>query len=322
MDSRQVQLLTRSEIWANDLKELILDELQGQNYVRWLTEFPDGDVFTIPSIGEATVRDYAENTPVTYDALDTGEFQFSITEYVSAGNYITEKARQDAFYAAELEASFVPKQARAMAEKLETDIFDLAGAGASGGQTASDLNTINGAAHRFVASGSSQAIAVADFAKALYGLKRANMADSNLIAVVDPSVEYTLNTITNLTNVSNNPKWEGIITSGLASGMKFIRNIYGFDVYSSNYLAAAGPARTGAETINSVSVTNGKCNLFFSAADMRNLPFIGAWRQMPKVDAEYNKDLQREEYVTTARYGLKVYRPENLVVVLTNEAVV
>ena len=156
----------------------------------------------------------------------------------------------------------------------------------------------------------------------LRALKKANVGDRNLVAFVDPSVEFTLNTLTNLVNVSNNPKWEGIVTSGLASGMRFIRNIYGFDIYTSNYLAAAGAARTGAETINGVTVANGKCNVFFSAADMRNLPFIGAWRQMPKVDAEYNKDFQREEYVTTARYGLKVYRPENLVVCLTNEQVV
>ena len=48
------------------------------------------------------------------------------------------------------------------------------------------------------------------------------------------------------------------------------------------------------------------------------LPFVGAWRQMPQVDSEYNKDFQREEYVTTARYGVKLYRPENLVCVLTD----
>ena len=58
-------------------------------------------------------------------------------------------------------------------------------------------------------------------------------------------------------------------------------------------------------------------NLFFSA-DQSILPFIGAWRQMPTVDSEYNKDEQREEYVTTARYGVKLYRPENFVTVLTD----
>ena len=93
--------------------------------------------------------------------------------------------------------------------------------------------------------------------------------------------------------------------------MRFIRNIYGFDVYESNYLPDAN------ETISGVTTTAGKANIFFSASQ-EVLPFVGAWRQMPIVDSEFNKDLQREEYLTTARYGLKVYRPENLVVVLTD----
>jgi hypothetical protein len=67
-----------------------------------------------------------------------------------------------------------------------------------------------------------------------------------------------------------------------------------------------------------VTTAAGKANIFMSAASGDLLPFMGAMRQMPKVDGEYNKDRQREEYVTTARYGLKVYRPENLVCVLTD----
>ena len=39
---------------------------------------------------------------------------------------------------------------------------------------------------------------------------------------------------------------------------------------------------------------------------------------MPEVDGEYNKDLQREEYLTTARYDVALYRPENLVCVLSD----
>ena len=40
-----------------------------------------------------------------------------------------------------------------------------------------------------------------------------------LIAIVDPSVEYELNTLTNIVNMSNNPRWEGIVESGIGSGM-------------------------------------------------------------------------------------------------------
>jgi hypothetical protein len=307
----QLDVLTRSEIWSAELKEALQDELSAQKYVKLLNGFPDGNTFTIPSIGDLPVRNYAEDTPVVYDSMDQGEFQFSITEYVSSATYITKKARQDVFYASQLEASFLPKQLRAIMEKYETDVLALGAGGASGGQTASNTNQINGADHRWVASGTNEVIAVQDFARALFSLKKANVPDRNLIAIVDPSVEYTLNTLTNLTNVSNNPKWEGIITSGIASGMRFVKNIYGFDVYTSNYLADAN------ETITAKTTTAGKANLFFSASS-DILPFMGAWRQMPSVDGEWNKDFQREEYVTTARYGLKVYRPENLVVVLSD----
>ena len=312
MNTTSGALLTRSEIWSTQLKEVLQDNLEAQGWVNWLSEFPDGDQFTIPSIGESTVRDYTEDTDIVYDALDTGEFTFSISEYLSSAHYITEKARQDLFYASQLEAKFVPSQARALAEKLETDILALAAGGASGGQTADDDNDINGAEHRFVATGTSEVFAVADAAKALFALKKANVPGSNLIAIVDPSVEYAINTLTNIVNVSNNPRWEGLITTGIGSDMRFIKNIFGFDFYVSNYLPTAN------ETIDAVTTAAGKANVFFSAASPDLLPFLGAMRQMPKVDGEYNKDKQREEYVTTARYGLKVYRPENLVCVLSD----
>lgn len=314
--------LRRTAVWSSSLKEALEDELMGQNYVRWLTDFPDGDTFKIPSIGGATVRDYVENSPVVYDPMDTGEFEFVVNKYKSAATYITKKALQDGFYMSQLVSSFVPKHTRALMEQLESDILGLAAAGASGGQTAADLNTINGAPHRFVASGSSAAITVADFAKARYSLKKANVPDSNLVAIVDPSVEYTINTITNLTNVSNNPRWEGLIETGIGSGMSFVKNIYGFDVYVNNRLPAAGATQNGSETINAVAATNGVCNIFFSAAGGDLLPWVGAWRQMPEVESDYNKDFQREEYLVTARYGLKVYRPENMVVVISSTAVV
>jgi len=258
--------LIRSEIWSSQLKEVLEDELQATTYVNWMNEFPDGDTFTIPSVGQAVTDDYNENEAVKYRALDTGEFQFTIDQYKSSAHYITNKAKQDGFYMSQLISSFVPKQGRAILEAVETDILGL-----QSEQTASDLNNINGAPHRFVASGTNEVFAVADFAKARYSLKKANVPDTNLVAIVDPSVEYTINTLTNITNVSNNPRWEGIVSDGIATGMKFVKNVYGFDVYTSNYLADAN------ETVDSVTTAAGKANLFFSAAS-DVLPFVGAWR--------------------------------------------
>lgn len=301
-----LDLAKRAEVWGAELKEILRDELQGMKYVNWLDSFPDGDTFKIPSIGDATLNNYSEDTAVTYDPIDDSQFTFSITEYLQSGNYITNKAMQDVYYANEIMAQFVPLQERALMERVETDIMALGGQ-----QTLDDANTINGTAHRMLGSGTGGKIAVEDFAKANLALKTGKVPQKNLVAIVDPSVEFELNTLSQLTSVSNNPRWEGVVRDGIATGMSFIANIYGFDVYTSNYLKTEA-----AETIGGTTVNNAITNMFFSA-DQTVLPFVGAWRQMPKVDTEYNKDFQRTEFVTTARYGLKLFRPENLATVLT-----
>lgn len=326
MTTANSEALIRSEIWSGDLKRVLEDQLMATKYVDWLSEFPDGTTFTVPSIGTLDVNDYTEDTAIQYSALDTGEFQFSITDYISSATYITQKDRQDAYYAAKLEAAFVPAMARAIQEHVEVNILKQGQPGTANGQTAGNLNSINGAAHRWVGStlqNSKQIIGLADFARARHALKKANVPDTNLIAIVDPSVEYILNTQTNLVNVSNNPRWEGIIENGIGQGMQFVKNVYGFDVYTSNRLALSGSGQTGAaETIDGTASTGASvANLFFSATQ-DILPWMGAWRQMPKVDGEFNKDFQREEYVTTARYGLKTYRRENFVTVLSDPSII
>jgi hypothetical protein len=299
--------LIRSNLWSKEIKEVLEDELMAQKYVRML-DFPDGDTLNIPSIGQAEVQDYVEDAAVRYTSMDTGNFTFTINKYKSSATYITEKMKQDSFYMSELVSRFVPAQSRAISKVMECDVLAIG----PDGQTASNLNVINGADHRWVGSGTNEVMAVTDFAKAKFALQKANVPMTNLVAIVDPSVEYTLSTLTNLVNVSNNPRWEGIVRDGVSTGMKFVFNIYGFDVYVSQNLKSIG-----AETIDSVSTTTGVANLFFSAtSDV--LPFVGSVRQAPKVDSEFNKDFQREEYVTTCRYGYKLYRPENLVVVITD----
>jgi hypothetical protein len=316
MTTSNTDLLTRSEVWSAELKEILRDEMMMLRYVRMLSGFPDGDQFNIPSIGQAQVDNYVEDTDVLYRPLDTGEFTFTIDEYLSSGTYITKKAMQDTFYSEQLVSRFVPEQERAIMAHFETTTLATPEAGVA----TNSAELIDGVDHRWAGSGAGAIITVADFARARFALKKANVPDVNLIAVVDPSVEFIINTLTNLVSVSDNPRWEGIVSSGIATGMRFVKNIYGFDVYTSNYLADVGDNAllNRAATPATVDFTTnaGKANLFFSA-DMTASPFVGAWRQEPQVDYEYNKDKQRHEYVTTARYGVKLYRPENMVRVIT-----
>lgn len=315
MTTANSTLLTRTDIWSTELKEILRDEMQAQRYVRMLEGFPDGNTFHIPSIGQAQVDNYAEDTAVTYRPLDTGEFTFSVDKYLSSATYMTKKAEQDVFYSAELMSRFVPEQERAIMEHFESTTM----AAAEAGVAANSAEAIDGVAHR-VAGGNAGRIELEDFAYARYALKKANVPDQAMVAIVDPSVEFQLNTLTNIVGVANNPMFEGLVRDGIATGMRFVANVYGFDVYTSNYLADATDnalnERDGS-TAQDFSSVNGKANLFFSANQTVN-PFVGAWRQEPEVDYEYNKDFQRHEFVTTGRYGVKLYRPENMIRIISN----
>ena len=310
------ELLIRSELWSANLKETLRDAMMAQGFVDDMTEFTDGDQMTVPSIGQAQVDNYEEDGEVVYRPMDTGEFTFTIDKYLSSGNYMTEKQRQDSFYAEKMLAAFPMEQERAIMANFETAVF----AAPEVGVAANSNEAIDGYETRWAGGGTGGAIAVEDFAKARGVLKRLNVPDTNLVAVVDPSVEFTLNSLSALVAVSDNPRWEGIVADGIATGMRFIKNVYGFDVYTSNYLATATDnALPDADDSNvDFSSVNGKVNLFFSAAP-QVLPWVGSWRQLPKVDYEWVKDRQRHEFLTTARYGVKEYRPENMVEIVAKD---
>lgn len=304
--------LIRAELWSTQLKELFEDQLFALRYIDWLDGFPDGEMIHIPSIGQAEAQKYEEGQAVTYSQLATGDFTFRITEYYQSGHAITNKLKQDSYLSSQLVSKFVPKEHRALMKVMEKDALRIG----ADRQTASDLNTINEAPHRWVATGTADSLSVEDFARARYALQKANVPMTDLVAIVDPSVEFSMNTQANVVNLlTPNPAWQPIVNSGIGTGMQFKFNLYGFDVYVSQNLK-----EIAAETIDSRAVTNAAANLFFSAAAEAS-PLVGAVRQPPKVDSEYNKDLQRDEYVTTCRYGLDLYRPENFVVVLADTTV-
>jgi len=308
------QHLVRANLYSKELKQLLLDDLNAMRFVRVLDNFPDGYTFNIPSLGEAKTADFNENMAIRYNQMDTGNFQFSFDQYKYSANAISEKFKRDSFWSDDVIAAFLPRQHRAIMEGVETRIFSVA----NSGQTASNLNAINGASHRWVAAGTGQSITLADLAKAQYALTKANVPLQNLCAVVDPSVAYTLATQANITNqLSPMGIAEDTYRNGSMTGFKYRFNIFGFDIYVSNYLPSGI-----SETINAVAVTNGVANFFFSATPGDTLPWVGAFRQMPTVYSDFNKDLQQTEYMTITEYGFKLYRPENLVTILTSTSVV
>jgi hypothetical protein len=302
--------LLRTNLWSRQIKELLLDELNAMRFVRIISDFPDGQTLNIPSIGEAETADFTEGQAIKYNAMDTGNFQFSFDQYKYSANAISEKFKRDSFYSQDVIAAFVPRQHRALMEAVETNILFKGNAG----QTASSNNIINTQPHRWVASGSGATMTFQDFAQCDLTLTKANVPLSNKVAILDPTVIFTIQTQTNVMNaLSPMPMWESLMKDGGVTGFKFRFNIFGWDIYQSNYLPTIA-----SETINTKTVTNGVANYFFSAAPGDTMPWVGAFRQLPTVYSEFNKDLQQEEYLTIAEYGFKLYRPENFISILTN----
>jgi hypothetical protein len=287
--------------YSRMIRELLVDDLFALRWVKQITEFPDGTTFNIPSLGESETANYVEGQAVKYNKMDTGNFTFSFDTYKYSANSISEKFKRDSFWSSDVVAAFVPRQHRALMEAVETDILSCVNK--STGQTASNPNQINGADHRWIGSGTNETLSVLDTA---------------LVAVLDPTASYALQTQTNAVNLlSPMPMYQDINTNGLVTGYRFRFNFAGFDCYESNYLPK-NIAETISATNGSRSSTVGVANQFFSATPGDTLPIIGGFRQQPTVYTEFNKDLQQDEFLTIAEWGYKLYRPENMICVITD----
>jgi hypothetical protein len=146
---------------------------------------------------------------------------------------------------------------------------------------------------------------------------KAEVPMAGRVGIVDPVVEATLNLTFNITSgtgdLAANPTWQSIAEQGFAREHNFVINLYGWNIMTSNRLP-----EIASETIDSVACTTGVANIFMCIADDHCKPLMAAWRQMPRVEGERNKDKQRDEFVQTARWGLGVQRVDTLGIILTD----
>ena len=295
----------KAKIYSAQLREQLQPALNAMNFVDVITGFPDGDSWYEAEIGNATMRDFQEGGTIAYDSLDIGSREFTINNYVSSGHKISEKFLQDSYLSAQIAAKIPGLEARAIYVDLETKILAN-----QAGQTLNDENVIDGVKHRYVAGGPSVSGGTAkygtlipeDFFYAGAGLT-VHGYTANRIAIVPAWQEYEIPTNPDFMESLNfNPKWEGIVASGAVSGMKFVFNIAGFDVYTSNYTPV-------------VTETNAGVAMLFSNEPGRR-PWRLAWRMMPKMDSAWDMDTREEKYVTVARYGIGAGDKANLFCVL------
>ena len=309
--------LIEDEIWAEEIKEAFKPYLQADfPYMKWVSDaFPTGDTLTIPTTGRIAVRAYVEGDEVTLEDPSTNEIQLTIDTYNQAGFYVTDKLKQDSYIIDDAVLRWKADVNRKHLEKIQADVFNVIATDATNGHTAADDNDIGGIDHRWAASGTSNIFSYNDFAHAAYVFDKGNVPAEGRVFIVDPKVKHDLSLVT----ATNSNEWfrqdvygsNAILAAGL--GYDYLGVHHGFQVYCSNLLSTMdtetvpkyGTTTTSALTAPTVNLALGQ------------EAFFGAFRQIVEVESWRDPERKRDVHHATVRYGLRVYRPESVIAVLS-----
>lgn len=316
---------TTAFIEAQQYSQFILDNLPDyllpEGMWRDVSDFGSGTTLNIKTVGAVTLQDAAEDTPLVYTPIDTNTITLSITDYVGDAWKVTDDLREDGSQVDTLMAMRAVESTRALAQHHESRLFAVANAA----QTTANVNLVNGRPHRWIGGGAgvtTRTMSLSDFIAMKLAFDKANVPAGGRIAVVDPIVEASINSLTNLVNVSNNPMFEGIVTEGFARDHKFVKNVFGWDVYTSNHM----PVLTATQAIdasayglaNTTAQIGDVANVFMSVADDSTKPIMHAWRRAPKTEGWREPELRSDLFQVTSRFGFGAQRVDTLGVVLTS----
>lgn len=298
-----------SQQYSDFILRNLHDGMLPQNFYRNVSDFGEGEVLNIKSIGEAKLQYVNEDTPLEYNPIESGNIQMQITDYPGDGWYITDVMRQDGSQIPALLAARADESRYALQQFVEARAYETLNAA----QTDGDPNSINGFAHRVASAEADGTATVEAFSKMKLAFDKAEVPLGGRIAIVDPVVAASLQEkFQGSYSVDSNPMMQEILNSGFDREHQFIMNLFGWNIMTSNRLPK-GDFGDGTNTI-----TDGVANLFMSVASDQTKPLMMAWRQMPKTESERNKDLQRDEFIMTARFGYGAQRLDTLGVYITS----
>lgn len=309
----QLTTNTRAFIEAEQYSDFILhnlhDGLLPESFYRNVSDFGSGTTLHIKTIGSVTLQEAAEDEPLVYNPIETGEITMKITEYKGDAWYITDDLREDGTSIDRLLAERAAESTRAIQEVFESDMLRTA---AEVYDAVAGPYNINGFAHKIVSAATNGVFQLQHLIRMRLAFDKANVPAEGRVFLADPTVEATLNGLVTLTS-DITPYAANILENGLARGQRFLTHLYGWTIISSNRLPIVASANDGTTTI-----ANARANIFMSIADDQTKPLMGVWRRMPKSEGERNKDRARDEFVVRCRYGFGVQRMDSLGVLYTH----
>ena len=291
------------------------DGLLPATFYRNVTDFGNGEVLNIKTVGSATIQEITENEDITYNPIESGNVQLRIEDYIGDAFYVTDVMRQDGSQVEQLLAMRASEGTRAIQETFESRFF----ATLNEGKTSGDQNLVNGFAHRMVGSngtGVNKVLAEADLIDMRLAFDKANVPMSGRVAIVDPVVAATLSkTVTLTANMdASSPLHQQLVKDGFDREHKFVTSIHGWQIWTSNRLP-----KIATETVDSVQVDNAVANIFMCVADDQCKPGMLAWRQTPSTETDRDISKGRDEFVTKSRWGDGIQRVDTLGVILTSD---
>lgn len=301
------QAFIEAEQYSSFILNNLHDGLLPQTFYRNVSDFGSGTTLHIKTVGSVTIQEAAEDTPLVYNPIESGEVSLQITNYVGDAWYVTDDLREDGSQIEQLMAARSVESTRALQETFESRFLSVCNAA----QTNANANTVNGFAHRIASAETNNVFALKHLIAMRLAFDKANVPDSGRVFICDPVVEATLNGLVTITH-DVSPFGEMILKEGMARGQRFVMQLFGWDIITSNRLP------TGTFSDGTTSVTGGVANIFMCVLDDNTKPIMAAWRRMPKVEGERNKDRARDEFVTRCRWGMGPQRVDTLGVLITS----
>ena len=286
------------------------DGLLPGTFYRNVTDFGSGTTLNIKTVGSVTVQDVAEDVAVDYTPIESGTIKMTIDNYMGDAWYVTDDLKEDGAQIDALMTARSMESARAIKEVFETRFL----ARAVSALTPSNPNAVNGFNHMLVGSGANNTITINDFIAMRLAFDKANVPAGGRIAIVDPITAASFGKLIQLTGDIG--QWpQSILANGFDRDHTYVTTIHGWTVITSNRLPR------GSFSDGTATVANGVANLFMSVADDNTKPVMAAWRRMPSIETERNKDKRRQEFTTSCRFGFGVQRLDTIGVIATNASV-
>lgn len=301
------QAFIEAEQYSAFILRNLHDGLLPGTFYRNVTDFGSGTTLHIKTIGSVTIQDGAEEVPFQYSPIESGEVTLTITDYVGDSWYVTDELREDGAQVEALMSARASESTRAVQETFESRFLRKCNTS----QVNANANLVNGFAHRIASAEVNNVIDLDHFIRMKLAFDKANVPMAGRIAIVDPVCAATLDKMVNITH-DVTPFGQKILENGFDRDHQFLMNLYGWNIITSNRLDR------GSFSDGTTSVSDGVANVFMSLADDNTKPIMAAWRRMPRVESERNKDLRRDEFTHSARWGFGTQRVDTLGVVITS----